>query len=313
MREIAGHRPIDDRDALRGALLERLRAAVRDANVIGFGIAEKEVGERAAGAIGISFFVREKRGPSRLRAAQAIPELLSDPQGRAIYTDVVEVGDVVAQAAQVATDPIRSGYSIGHVRGAPGTLGAIVVKGGQPHLLSAQHVFADFDRAAPGDPILYPARGDGGTVGDAIGRLAAFSPLDRSSGFPNRVDAALARIEPAAFARIDRSVAGAVAPLQAAAAALDMPVRLSGRSSGDRQSVVRAIKAEVKIYQLDRYIGFSEQIACAAFSDGGDSGSLVIHAESGRAIGLLVGGSSRTSFVTPIGAVLAALGARFDP
>jgi hypothetical protein len=45
----------------------------------------------------------------------------------------------------------------------------------------------------------------------------------------------------------------------------------------------------------------------AGFSDGGDSGSLIVDRESGRATGLLIGGSPQFAIANHIGDVLHAL------
>lgn len=314
LREIGGQADIDDRNGLRTPMIERLRDAVLDENIVGIGIAEKIVAGTPSGALGITFYVAEKRASPVLAMRALLPTLLSDPQGRAIYTDVVEIGVAAAQV-QAASRPIKSGFSVAHDRGGAGTVGAIVYKGGKPHILSAQHVLADFDRGAAGDAICYPARSDNDGNANRVAQLLPFTSIDRSPGFPNRVDAALARLDPAAIALIDPALPGASEPLRIGDAVRDMDVILSGRTSPHaRAKVVTPLTLARTRQQPDGIAGFTDQILCGPLSEPGDSGALVFAADSGAVIGMIIGGSpGSASYVTPIRAVLSAVGARFEP
>lgn len=309
IRLLAGQKPLDPADPLRAALIEKLQAAVLHPNVIGFGISEKRREGVPTGTLGITFYVERKVPLRELGADERLPELLVDAQGRAIHTDIVEVGRVEAHA-QATVTPIRSGFSVGHAAGPPGTVAALVVRNGKPHLLSAQHVLANFDGGAAGDQIHYPAIGDGGGAHRA-GSLLAYTPLDPAPGFPNRVDAALCALTEAAAARIDPSVPGAAQPLRAGTAQQNMVVQWSGRTSGVATSVVRGVMVQASLLHGTTKFGFRDQILCEGQSEGGDSGSLVVASESGEVIGMLIGGAAHFSFVTPIRAVLEALHCRF--
>ena len=155
LREISGQRPIDARDPVRAALLDQLRNTVASDNVAAIGIAEKIVGGERRRVLGITFYVVRKGVDVVDTIDQLIPPLLCDPQGRAIHTDIIQIGEPTAHI-QATARPIRSGFSVAHDRGQAGTVGAIVEKGGRPHILSAQHVLANFDDGAAGDAICYP-------------------------------------------------------------------------------------------------------------------------------------------------------------
>lgn len=308
--QIAGRAPAPS-SGPEALLLARLRDIVQDPNVVGFAISEKLIDGRPSGALGICFHVQRKQQGHDLDNRLVIPPVITDPRGGAIFTDVVEVGEPQAHA-NIARNPIRGGFSISHSAGPVGTLSAIVRKGGKPHLLSAQHVFANLDTATAGDTIVYPAREDG--AGDAIGRLNAYTPLDPGPDFPNSTDAALAELT-ADPARLDMSLLDARRPLAIGDAAEGMSVALVGRSSGNEVSgVVTGRNAHAKLYYSGLgFIQFRDQVACSAFGSGGDSGALVIDAATRKVVGLHIGGAASVSWFTPIRAVLAALGATLAP
>ena len=74
-----------------------------------------------------------------------------------------------------------------------------------------------------------------------------------------------------------------------------MQVEKTGRSTGYTTGTVFDVSATIPVdFDLGR-LTFEDQILIrgqgGAFSDGGDSGSLVVDSVSGRATGLLMGGS----------------------
>ncbi|WEK46403.1 MAG: hypothetical protein P0Y56_15545 [Candidatus Andeanibacterium colombiense] len=307
---IAGRAPALGAPAQAG-LFERIRGVVEDPNIVGFAIAEKMINGRSSGELGVCFHVRRKHPIRETETRQLIPEVIPDPQGRAVFTDVVEVGEPRAYG-NVAQNPIRGGFSISHANGPAGTLSAIVRKGGKLHLLSAQHVFANMDTGRAGDSIVYPARSDG--AGSPIGRLVAYNLLDTGKDFPNSVDAALAEltVDPG---RLNTSLLDAARPLVIGDAADQMCVALIGRTS-DREvrAVVTGRSAHAKLYYEGLgFIRFREQVACTPFGDEGDSGALVIDAATKKVVGLHIGGADGVSWFTPIRSVLTFLGASFAP
>lgn len=290
-----------------GALLHRLRGIVLGPNVVGFAATQKYVGDAPVDVASATFFVERKMPADVLVAADAIPPVIIDHRGTAILTDVIETGPLELHL-QAGPDPIRSGFSIAHVGGDPGTLAAIVRKNGARCALSAQHVLANLDRGAPGDAILFPAIADGGTAANRIGTLAPYAPLVPGDDFPNEVDAALCVLDPAALARIDAAIPGAAQPIGMADPVRGAAVRLSGRTSGFVTGTVGEINAFAILKRNGVAYGFRGLGLCPRFGAGGDSGALVIDVASGKAVGIHIGGSPVTSFFVPIRRAAKALG-----
>jgi hypothetical protein len=208
--------------------------------------------------------------------------------------------------------PLEVGASVGHPNITAGTLGCFIETGDGVRLLSNNHVLADEDRARQGDPIVQPARYDGGTApGDAIGHLDEVEPL--ALGQPNAMDAATARlVEGVDF---DPSVPGigslaGVAPVEGTEA-----VAKIGRTTGLTRGQIVRIEAEAVIDYEKGPVAFDGVIHVvtegALFTEGGDSGSLVFTDEpSPHAVGLHFAGlENGRSVIAPLPAVLARFGA----
>jgi hypothetical protein len=122
----------------------------------------------------------------------------------------------------------------------------------------------------------------------------------------NVADAALARpIDSEAFTRQIRGIGNI---RQIAPPTLGMHIRKTGRTTDTTQSTVTLLNATVNVaYNTSKGIRnarFVGQVICNAFSQGGDSGALVVDAESQTAVGLLFAGSGIASIFTPIDVVL---------
>lgn len=288
-----------------------LRRIVADPDLVGLGIAEKEAGGERIGALALIFYVRRKRARSGLAPALVVPPVIAAPNGKAIYTDVVEIGDVVPQATR---NPIASGHSVAHVTSDSGTLGAIVTKNGKPMLLSNAHVLAAAGTAGFDEPILYPAPGDGGVdPADRIGTLAAFRPFKLGGAYVNRVDAALGLLLDGVLGRVDAAIAGARLPLTIGDPVCGTNVTLTGRSSGSVRSQVSDADATVQVYYpAVGVVGFASQMLCRpAYTLPGDSGALVLDSDSGHIVGLHFAASTLGSYFTPIRTVMSSLGFSF--
>jgi hypothetical protein len=306
IKMISGQEPLPaNLPPARRALFERVRELVMSPAIVGVGVSKKLAGEEDLGELGIVFYVREKLKGGDLDPALLIPPVILDPRGRAVLTDVRAVGEVTAQA-NIAASPIRSGFSVGHEGGTTGTIGAIVQVGGKPHILSAAHVLADYGLGSVGDRIFYPARPDGGTVPDsAIATLTSFNALLPGAGYSNAADAALARIAADRVDDIDYAIPGAKRPLQVAVPYEGMRVTLTGRSAGaGAVSTVRDLHATVEPYYSGvGFVGFKDQVECPSYTSDGDSGALVIAADTGEIVGLHIAGSPTSSYFTPFAAV----------
>jgi hypothetical protein len=201
-----------------------------------------------------------------------------------------------------------------------GTLGARL-KGAnnQYYALSNNHVYAVENRAQPGDPIIQPGMADNGcrsTAADQIGTLADYVPLNFSRTATNVVDAAAAAVTTQTVGNAT-PVNGYGSPSSSTvAAALNMAVEKYGRTTVLTHGTVTGLDATVKIrYDKGNTATFVHQIIITgtngAFSDSGDSGSLIVTDNSTHnPVGLLFAGSTSTTIANPIGDVLTQLGQR---
>lgn len=158
------------------------------ANVVGVGVGFKHAGGVPTGELAVMVSVREKQPLAALAAADRVPRRVDG-----IATDVVETGELFAQAtllapspqrlhfaSQAPTDrmrPARPGTSLGHYRVTAGTLGCLVYRGSEIYVLSNNHVLANSNDARVGDAVWQPGPADGGGPDDQIGHLAEFVPI----------------------------------------------------------------------------------------------------------------------------------------
>ena len=144
-------------------------------NVQTCGVGFKESGGIVTDEPCVVVGVTKKVPQARLTAQALVPKVLSQD----VKTDVIEVGQI--RAFQGPTDrwrPAPGGVSIGHYAITAGTLGCLVTKNGQTHILSNNHVLANSNNAKVGDAILQPGPHDGGTMADQIAALSGFVPID---------------------------------------------------------------------------------------------------------------------------------------
>lgn len=321
----------------RRANMKRLLALP---NVVGVGDGYKVSGGERTDELSVVVLVRSKIPHEALRPEHKVPKQLDD-----VRTDVIEVGDLRAFSQRTGRHrPAPPGVSVGHYQVSAGTFGAVVrdAGSGERLILSNNHVLANSNDAKEGDPILQPGTADGGRrAQDEIGTLAWFVPLAFSIEPPScslalavaLIGNALARgmgsshrlqayqSHPEASNRVDAAVAWPASDdlirdeileigevNQAGKAELGMPVRKSGRTTGFTMGEVIVTGATVTVgYGPMRRARFEEQIVTSAMSSPGDSGSLLVAAESPRAVGLLFAGSDRATIHSPIEAVLSEL------
>ena len=90
-----------------------------------------------------------------------------------------------------------------------------------------------------------------------------------------------------------------------AEATLGMAVRKSGRTTGYTTGTINTIEATVSVnYGPGQVATFENQLVAGPMSEGGDSGSLIVDANSQQAVGLLFAGSTQSTIFSPIQAVL---------
>lgn len=221
--------------------------------------------------------------------------------------------------------PLAIGASIGHHRVTAGTLGAFVLprRGRLPRILSNNHVLADENRAQRGDPILQPGAFDGGRrPADVVGTLERFVRLTVRGA--NSVDAAIAVVDDGV--EVDELTLrdlGTVTGVVTEPVETGEEVAKIGRTTGLTQGRVTAFELDNLVVGYDRgNFRFDDQLEIEGsgeepFSQGGDSGSLIVDAE-GRAVALLFAGSDQggtngrgLTYANPIARVLDALRVRF--
>ena len=310
-------------------------------NVVGVGTAYKVTHGQVTNELSVAVLVRDKKPQAALTAQEMVPAQLDG-----VKTDVVQVGYL--RALQTRTDrwrPVPGGVSVGHYLITAGTFGAVVRDRatGNRLILSNNHVLANSNGANAGDPILQPGPIDGGQNGpDVIAHLERFCPLQFLSqpgscsiassvaalanlaarllsskhrlqsmftdmAATNHVDAAVARPVDEALLRDDILEIGVVSGTTPAR--LLMPVRKSGRSTGLTTGEITVLDATVDVtYGENQTARFEGQIISGPMSAPGDSGSLLVAADSLQAVGLLFAGSDQSTIYNPIQEVLDCLG-----
>lgn len=290
-----------------------MRRIVKTKNIVAMGISEKITKQKRTGQLALTFYVERKISLKKLRADSAVPgtvpEALSGPE--AIPTDVVVLGKIRPEVNAIK-NPLQPGNSIGHVDISAGTLGAVVTKGGAFHILSNSHVLALSGTAKKGDAIIYPGDADGGAEPDnLVAKLSGFKKFVPGTAFVNRVDCAIAKPTPARLADLVSEIKGLGLPKGTIKPERGMKIVKVGRTTGKTTGEVRDVHFRFTLdYDEVGEVGFIDQVLCTRYTDGGDSGSLVIDKATGRAVGLHFAGANGGSVFSPIDDVLKALGVK---
>jgi hypothetical protein len=239
---------------------------------------------------------------------------------------------------EAQTFPIKLGTSGGNVNDGgvdtgvsyccSGTLGALVQRGGQQYILSNNHVLDRTGQAAVGEAISQPALADAGCDRSLVATVAHLSQATALK--TSNVDAALAV---AVAGAVDTSGAilelGAVngntitaAPPASTLADASLvlstgePVAKSGRGTGLTCSILESVNTSITVdYQSSCRgstafsVTFTNQVIVQGgdFSGAGDSGSLIVTADTAQPVALLFAGNSSNSIGNPIAEVLASL------
>jgi hypothetical protein len=290
-----------------------IRRIVGTKNVVAVGISEKITGRRPTGKLALTFYVERKVPLRKLRADAVIPATVPEALGgaEAIPTDVVVLGRLRPEVNK-RRSPVQPGNSIGHADITAGTLGAVVTRRNVIHLLSNSHVLAVSGSAAIGDPIIYPGDADGGRMpDDLVARLSGFKRFVTGGDFVNRADCAIARPTAARLPDLVSEIRGLGVPAGTIKPERGMKVVKVGRTTGKTTGEVRDTHFRFVLdYEEVGEVGFIDQVLCTRYTQGGDSGSLVIDRATGRAVGLHFAGASGGSVFNPIDDVLAALGVK---
>ena len=272
-----------------------MRRIVDSKNVVALGISEKITKRKATGKLALTFYVEKKIPLKKLKAdamiPPTVPEALSGPE--AIPTDVIVLGKLRPEV-NARRNPVEPGNSIGHVDITAGTLGAVVARGNTLYILSNSHVLALSGKAKKGDSIIYPGDADGGVMpDDLVAKLAGFKKFITGGDFVNHVDCAIAKPTAARLADLVSEIKGLGVPKGTIKPKRGMKVVKVGRTTGKTTGEIRDVNFRFVLdYGKVGEVGFIDQVLCTRYTAGGDSGSLVIDQETGRAVGLHFAGAS---------------------
>lgn len=314
-------------------------------NVVGVGIGQRIVGSTQTDELCLSVLVADKIAIEGLAPEALVPSRLGN-----VPTDVVQVGTIWSrQVPTDKFRPAPGGVSIGHYQTSAGTLGVIVRDRdtGDRLILSNNHVLANSNDAQEGDPIIQPGGADGGTVAnDLIARLERFCVIDFGTetgsdcgiattyaGLGNVIASLLGsshrvsvfQANPQAVNLVDAAVARPINDSDVldeilnvgeisgtTEGVLGMAIRKSGRTTGFTTGTINTIEATVSVnYGSGQEATFENQFVAGPMSEGGDSGSLIVAADSQEAVGLLFAGSTQSTIFSPIQAVLDCLNVEF--
>ena len=271
-------------------------------------------------------------------APSSVPSPATVPVTAAAQADPTKSGAATVTIIKTAINqqaqpfPIKLGTTGGNVNDSStqgntitccsGTLGALVSRGGPTFqfILSANHVLARSDQAAPDEAISQPGLVDNNCQppSTTVANLTQAAPLKTSN-----VDAAIAAVVAGAVDTNDKILEFGTPNTQPGApasttvtAAINMPVAKSGRSTALTCSSVQSINTTAPVdYHTSCGDGtkftvtFTNLIMVSggSFSASGDSGSLIVNSQTAQPVALLFAGNSTNTVGNPIQPVLAAL------
>jgi len=266
---------------------------------------------------------------------------------------------IAAQAGSVSTTarfdrPVPIGVSAGHTGVTAGTIGCRVSQGCHTYALSNNHVFANKNAGNIGDNILQPGPYDGGqNPADAIGTLYDYveiewHPENRFQPKPlNYIDSAIVDVAPSQVGYETPENGYGIPKAETMAAYVGQKVMKYGRTTQLTYGAVDSLNVLIDVNfgttSNPKYARFAGQIVIEAapdasyndFSLGGDSGSLIVGADSAyplpdcasdpvgcndyppaaderKPMGLLFAGGGGITVANPIDDVLDAYGVVID-
>jgi endonuclease G len=246
------------------------------------------------GKLSIRVHVAQKRPLAELTESELFPkeiegipvDIIEAQYGLQLLPDSSQL-EAAPEARKSRYDPIPLGVSAGNSRITAGTLGAKVYDAAtlQPMALSNWHVFAGSPAAAVGEPIWQPGALDGGNSGDTFATLSRF--------LLGPYDAAVAQLTGSRDV-MSETLDGDVIE-DAAAPQLGMFVWKSGRTTERTQGFIDGIKMTTSInYGAAGVRAIQDVVRIVPrpgagnveISMGGDSGSVWVAEDSGKAVGL---------------------------
>lgn len=281
-------------------------------HVVGTAVGKKRVDGERTDETCLVVFVDRKVPESELAEDERVPETV-EFDGERVATDVQQVGDVTALAAEPSPEAARTerrrpapgGVSLAHPTLSAGTMGSTVLEteDGTTVVLTNAHVAAPAGEAGVGDPILQPGPEDGGEApADAIGELYEWSEI--STGVPNASDSALVEVDPE---DVDGEILG-VGPLVGLSEPdidTDEGYTKSGRTTGVTAGELRGRDARIRVGGFGGGIAVFEGVdVFTGMGTRGDSGSLIGTADGGfTATNLLFAGGDGSTVGVPMGAI----------
>jgi len=291
---------------------DKLLFLLKKKNVVGFStqLHNKIVGGKEVPIRCIRVYVEKKVPKEQLSAEDLVPLEIDG-----IYTDVVEIGRIVAYKSKQEFDPkarirpITAGISAGNVKITANTIGYFYQdKNGNRYMASNAHCWTDdpFADQPSATEILQPGPYDGGKLpDDLVGHYVMHVKLfPGDTGQFNKLDFSLATIEVDCDYKIWQTetptklvghlFAGSdqvtvifkgkyiadlgYTPINADIVEVQVGdyVEKWGRTTGHTVGKVLDTSAVVKVYySQDKYALFDNQILTTSISAGGDSGSSV--------------------------------------
>jgi hypothetical protein len=231
--------------------------------------------------------------------------------------------------------PAPTGFSVGHPDITAGTIGARVRDAlGRVYILSNNHVLANSNDASIGDAEYQPGPFDGGTSADQIATLTDFQTITFSASATNTIDAAIALTTTAMLDNATPADEGYGMPnstiygdadgdglFDDRYALLGLNVQKYGRTTRLTHGQITGVNATVMIcyevieFTCIRAARYVDQIIIgpAGFSNGGDSGSLIVTDDGNlNPVALLFAGSSSVTIGNRIDLVLNRFGVSID-
>jgi hypothetical protein len=304
-------------------------------HVVGFGVGYKIKDGMSTGELSLVVYVREKLPLDQLSSEEQLrtrifidKETVSHIEEKDVFrrnveqegiteggipTDIQEIGQPSFDQLGTYTSwerPVTAGISIGWQDDTTGSVGCFVrdTKSDKICILSAAHVFGQFQNPSSGDIIIQPGGDDGGKVQYVdpasvrsqdyfhAGKFVRHVAVHQSStGQTNTVDAAIAELIKQHEFR-SRIEGGIGTPVGVGRAELSMLVHKTGRTSGYTIGRVESAKATFRLELFGVDYDFTDLIATTVMSKSGDSGSLLLSLDGNKAVGLLMGSSSSRSF-----------------
>jgi hypothetical protein len=282
--------------------------------VVGVGIGYKEVGGQKTDEISIRVYVDKKR--ENVPGNEQIP-----PEINGTKTDVIEgEATAVPHSMDLKTyNPLRGGIAIGKSVGngeiEVGTLGAIVRENPTNKIgfLSSYHVLVVGPTHKENDPISQPAGNPANIVAHLSANARLTGNIDAAVAIVDNPSNTLCKIE-----GIDGSVTG-VADVDELFMQKRTHVRKRGITTDVTHGEIIDFAASITMnyghgipdgWKLTDQLLIQSDASSPSFSAAGDSGSAIVD-DSGKIVGLLVGGPPNNSALTYANNIKNVLGA-FD-